>query len=78
MNTSAPPSFRALASAPARCGAAAALGAPYRSESFAEDLLEVPSMQASPWAQRRGRVLLAVPLGLALIGSVAPILGGVA
>jgi hypothetical protein len=72
-----------LQSATARRGSAATLGAPYRSESFAEDLfaedlLAAPSTLATPWALRRGRVLLAVPLGLALIGSVAPILGGVA
>jgi hypothetical protein len=52
-----------------------AWSAPYRSESFAEDLpnaqlpAEVPSRLG--W---RLRLLLAVPLGLALIGSMLPVM----
>jgi hypothetical protein len=77
MDISATTLLRSQRTATARRGSASSLGAPYRSESFAEDLLDTtPAL--TPRARRRGLVLLAVPLGLALLGSVAPILGGMA
>jgi hypothetical protein len=62
----------------ARLATVEAWSAPYRSESFAEDL---PEWRApAPVAKPRWRValLLAVPLGMALVGSVLPIVATVA
>jgi hypothetical protein len=82
MNTAAHSSF-APSAAPrvaskARRGAITAWSAPYRSESFAEDL---PEWRApAPAAKPRWRValLLAVPLGVALIGGLLPIVAAAA
>ncbi len=51
------------------------LHAPYRSEAFAEDLVQAPAPRPIPQHKARRAVLLfAVPLGAALIGSMLPIL----
>jgi hypothetical protein len=55
----------------------AAWSAPYRSESFAEDLpLSAPPAPVAPKSRWQATLLLALPLTLALIGSLLPIVHG--
>lgn len=55
------------------------LHVPYRSEAFAEDLVQPPAPRPMPQPKaRRALLLFAVPLGAALLGGMLPILNLVA